>query len=117
MQRSFLAISLALIYLALSFNAYACLLPLYGVAEAANDSDCAMPTTPPVRDGCDAFKAISVQAPPAAQPLPASVSHVFVGDLGSVPVQASLPIRQYDRSGSPPYLQRDLLSLTSILRI
>jgi hypothetical protein len=117
MQRSFLAISLALIYLALSFNAYACLLPLYGVVEGANDSDCAMPETPPVRDGCDAFKTISIQAPPASQPLAASVSHVVVGDLGSVLVQASLPIRQYDRSGSPPYLQRDLLSLTSILRI
>jgi hypothetical protein len=112
-----IAVTLAVVYLLLSFNAYACLIPLYGGVQAATGSDCAMPQEQPVRDACDAFKTIGVQAPSAAQPLPVSVSHVVASDLGSVLAQASLPIRQYDRSGSPSYLQRDLLSLTSILRI
>ena len=117
MKRSHLAISLAVLYLALSFNAYACLLPLYGGVEVAQGSDCAMPNEPPVRDACDAFKAIGVQSLSAAQPLSDCPTQVVVGEQVSVPVYASILSRRYDFSGSPPFLDRDPLSLTSILRI
>ena len=117
MKRSHLAISLAVLYLALSFNAYACLLPLYGGVEAAQGSDCAMPKEPPVRDACDAFKAIGVQSLSAAQPLSDCHAQVVLGEPVAVTVLASVQSRHYDFSGSPPFLDRDPLSLTSILRI
>lgn len=117
MQRSFLAISLATVYFALSFNAYACLLPLYGGVEMTQGSDCAMPKEPPVRDACDSFKAIGVQSLSSAQPLTDCHSQVFVGEPVAVPILASVQSSRYDFSGSPPFLDRDLLALTSILRI
>ena len=117
MKRLHLAISLAVLYLAFSFNAYACLLPLYGGVEVAQGSECAMPKEPPVRDACDAFKAIGVQSLSAAQPLSDCHMQVAVGEPGPAPTLASVPSRVYEFSGSPPFLDRDPLSLTSILRI
>ena len=117
MKRSYLAVSLAIVYLALSFNAYACLLPLYGGMEVAQGSDCAMPKEPPVRDACDAFKTIGVQGLSSAQPLVDCHSQVVVGEQVAVPILASGLSRQYALSASLPFLDRDPLSLTSILRI
>lgn len=117
MKRSFLAISLAAVYFALSFNAYACLLPLYGGVEMTQGSDCTMPKEPPVRDACDAFKAIGVQSLSSVQPLTDCHSQVVVGEQISVSILASVQPSRSDFSGSPPFLDRDLLSLTSILRI
>ena len=65
-----IAATLVAVYFLLAFNAYACFVPLYGDVQAAKGSDCAMPTEPPVRDACDAFKAIGVQSLSSAQPLP-----------------------------------------------
>jgi hypothetical protein len=76
-----------------------------------------MPKEQPVRDACDAFKAIGVQSLSSAQPLPDCHSQVVVGAPVAVPMLASVQSRHYDFSGSPPFLDRDLLSLTSILRI
>jgi hypothetical protein len=117
MKRSFLAISLATVYFALSFNAYACLLPLYGNEVVTKGADCAMPKEPPVRDACDAFKAIGVQSLSSAQPLTDCHLQVVVGEQISVSSLASVQPSRYDFSGSPPFLDRDPLSLTSILRI
>jgi hypothetical protein len=112
-----LAVALAAIYFLLSFNAYACLLPLYSNVQAAQDTDCAMPKEQPVRDACDAFKTIGVQTSSAAQPLPDCHLQVVVGEQVSVPILVSALPQQYDFSGSPPFLDRDPLSLISILRI
>ena len=117
MKRSYLAILLAIFYFALSFNAYACLLPLYGGVEVAQGSECAIPKEPPVRDACDAFKTIGVQVLSSVQPLPDFHFQGAADELVSVPILASVLSRHYDRSGQPPFLERDLLSLTSILRI
>ena len=112
-----IGISLAVVYFLLSFNAYACFVPLYGEVQTAKGSDCAMPKEPPVRDACDAFKAIGVQNLSSAQPLSDCHSQVIVGEPIAVPILASVQSRHYDLSGGPPFLDRDLLSLTSILRI
>jgi hypothetical protein len=112
-----MAVALAAIYFLLSFNAYACLLPLYGAVEVSQGSDCAMPKEPPVRDACDTFKAIGVQNLSSAQPLSDFHSQVVVGEQVSVSLLTSVQARYYDFSGSPPFLDRDPLSLTSILRI
>ena len=117
MKRSHLAISLAIFYFALSFNAYACLLPLYGGVEVAQVSDCAMPKEPPVRDACDAFKTIGVQTLSSVQPLSDYHFQGVTGEPGLVPILASGLSRQYALSASLPFLDRDPLSLTSILRI
>lgn len=113
----FIAAASAVLYFLLSLNAYACLVPLYGGAQAASGSDCAMPKKPPVRDACDAFKAIGIQSLSSAQPLPDCHSQVVVGEPASVSIPALVQSRHYDFSGSPPFLDRDPLSLTSILRI
>ena len=117
MRHSHLAISLAIFYFALSFNAYACLLPLSGGVEMAQSSECAMPKEPPVRDACDVFKTIGVQTLSSVQPLPDCHVQGVVGEPGLVPILASVLSRQYALSASPPFLDRDPLSLISILRI
>ncbi len=112
-----IAATLAVVYLLLSFNAYACLLPLSSNVQTTKGSDCAMPKEQPVRDACDAFKAIGVQTPSFAQPLPDCHLQVVGGEQVSVSILASVQSCHYDFSGSPPFLDRDPLSLTSILRL
>ena len=116
-RAQFMAVALAAVYFLLAFNAYACLIPLYGGMEVAKGSDCAMPKEQPVRDACDAFKAIGVQSLSSAQPLSDCHSQVVVGEQVSVSNLASVQSSRYDFSDSPPFLDRDPLSLTSILRI
>ena len=108
---------LAAIYFLLAFNAFACMVPLYGGIQTVQGSDCSMPQEQPARQHCDAFKTLGVQTVSAAQPLPDSLSQEVAGGLVAVPVLASALSRHYDLSGSPPFAERDPLSLTSILRI
>jgi hypothetical protein len=58
--RLFLIISLILLFAGLSFNAYACLMPLFGTTTASMGNGCATPEEPPVREFCDAFKLLTV---------------------------------------------------------
>lgn len=60
--RVFLAGTLVLLFLGLSFNAYACLVPLYGAATATMGSDCSSPEEQSARQFCDAFKTLGVQS-------------------------------------------------------
>ena len=60
--RSVLACTLVVLFLALSFNAYACLLPVNGVTPAAMANGCATPDEQPVSQYCDAFKTLGVQS-------------------------------------------------------
>jgi hypothetical protein len=50
------------LFFALSFNAYACLLPVNGVTVAAMDNACSTPDEQPVYQYCDAFKTLGVQS-------------------------------------------------------
>lgn len=59
--RSVLAGSIVVLFLALSFNAYACVLPLFGVPKAAMGSGCADPQDQPVRQFCDTFTTLGLQ--------------------------------------------------------
>jgi hypothetical protein len=113
----FIALSLAVGYFLLAFNAYACMIPLYGGIQTVQGSDCAMPKEQPIRDACDAFKAIGVQSLSSAQPLTDCHSQVVVGEQVSVSILDSVLSHHYALSGSAPFLGRDPLSLTSILRI
>ena len=59
---SILACTLVVLFFALSFNAYACLLPVNGVPAPAMASGCAAPDEQPVYQFCDAFKTLGVQS-------------------------------------------------------
>ncbi|RPH79319.1 MAG: hypothetical protein EHM80_08155 [Nitrospiraceae bacterium] len=59
---SVLACTLVVLFFALSFNAYACLLPVTGVTPAAMSNGCGTPDEEPVSQYCDAFKTLGVQS-------------------------------------------------------
>ena len=53
---------LFVLFIALSFNAYACLLPVNGVTAAAMGNGCATPDEQSVNQYCAAFKTLDVQS-------------------------------------------------------
>jgi hypothetical protein len=50
------------LFFALSFNAYACFLPVNGVPAAGMGNGCSTPDEQPVYQFCDAFKTLGVQS-------------------------------------------------------
>jgi hypothetical protein len=50
------------LFFALSFNAYACLLPVNGAPAAEMGNGCSTPDEQPVFQYCDAFKTLGVQS-------------------------------------------------------
>jgi len=114
---SILACTLVVLFFALSFNAYACLLPVNGVTPAAMANGCATPDEQPVSQYCDAFKTLSVQSADKLQ---------LTGDFQTICSEdtASLALRIIHTSPSscssdhptigPP---QDLLLKISVLRI
>lgn len=111
-----IACTLAAVYFLLSFNAYACLIPLYGGVQVAKGSDCAMPDEQPARQQCDAFKALCVQtAPSALQPVDFLAHAVAVEPLG---FQLFLsPQHLSPKLWNKPPPTEDILALTSVLRL
>ena len=59
---SVLACTLVVLFFALSFNAYACLLPVNGVTAAGMGNGCSTPDEQPVSQFCDAFTTLGVQS-------------------------------------------------------
>ena len=59
---SVLAGILVVLFFALSFNAYACFLPVNGVTVGAMGNGCSTPDEQPVSQFCDAFKTLGVQS-------------------------------------------------------
>ena len=59
---SVLACTLVVLFFALSFNAYACLLPVNGVTAGAMGNGCSTPDEQPVYQFCDTFKTLGVQS-------------------------------------------------------
>ena len=61
-SRSVLACTLVVLFFVLSFNAYACLLPVNDVTAAAMGNGCSTPDEQPVNQYCAAFKTLDVQS-------------------------------------------------------
>ena len=59
---SILACALVVFFFALSFNAYACLLPVNGATATAMGNGCSTPEEQPIYQFCDAFKTLGVQS-------------------------------------------------------
>lgn len=115
--RSFLAISLVVLFFAFSFNAYACLLPVNGITAVAMGNGCSTPDEPPVDQFCDAFKTLGVQS--ADNPYLTKDCHAICSEdtasLALLVILTSHSSRLYDHPpASPP---RDLLLKISVLRI
>ena len=114
---SILAYTLVVLFFALSFNAYACLLPVNGVASAPMEKGCATPDEQPVSQYCDVFKTLSVQTAgklslngdyqALCQQDTASLTHLVI-----LPSHSSR-LSDHPIVGSP----QDLLLKISVLRI
>jgi hypothetical protein len=59
---SVLACTLVVLFFALSFNAYACLLPVNGVTVTQMETGCSAPDEQPVSQFCETFKTLGVQS-------------------------------------------------------
>ena len=114
---SILSCTLVVLLLALSFNAYACLLPVSGITEAAMSKGCSTPEEPPVYQFCDTFKTLGVQSADKHQ-LNSDCQTICPVDTASL---ALLVVLSSDNSRlsdhptvGPP---QDLLLKISVLRI
>lgn len=108
--------TLILLFLGLSFNAYACLVPLYGAANATMGSDCSSPEEQSARQFCDAFKTLGVQASPELHPV-LDYQTLCPEDTTSLSLLFSLTAqgRAHDHpADSPP---QDVLLKTAVLRL
>jgi hypothetical protein len=116
-SRLVLAGTLVVLFFVLSFNAYACLLPVNSVAPAAMATGCATPEEQPVSQYCDAFKTLGVQAADKL-PLDSNSQAICSEDTASLAllvILTSYNSRSSDRpTVSPP---QDLLLKISVLRI
>jgi hypothetical protein len=115
---SVLACTLVVLFFALSFNAYACLLPVNGVTPVQMDSGCSTPDEQPVSQYyCDAFKTLSVQSADKLQ-LNSDFQTICSQDtatLARLIIHASTSSRLSDQPTVAPL--RDLLLKISVLRI
>lgn len=115
--RVFLAGTLVLLFLGLSFNAYACLVPLFGSTASAMHQGCSAPEQQPLRQFCDAFKTLGVQAGAEHQPA-IDCQTLCPEDTASLSFLFSLTNeggRGYDHPAYGP--PQDLLLKTSVLRL
>ena len=115
--RSVLAGTLVVLFLALSFNAYACLLPVNGVTAGAMGDGCSTPDEQPTSQFCDAFKTLGVQAADKL-PLNSDCQALCPEDTASLALLVILTSYNSRLSDhpvvSPP---QDLLLKISVLRI
>lgn len=114
---NFLPVLLIGLFLAFSFNAYACVVPVFTKMPVTSGSDCNKPGKEPVTQFCDGFKTLAVQSgADASSAHPSNV--VLTGNLFAVysnPVITSqflFTARSADLS--PP---RDIHVLNSVFRI
>ena len=115
--RAFVAVALLLLFFGFSFNAYACLIPLYGGASTGKGSDCSAPDEQSARQFCDAFKTLAVHTPPDLEP--ASDSPAFCPQhAASLSQLLNLPTRSMvssDHGGDRA--PQDLRVKSSVLRL
>ncbi len=114
---SVLACTLVVLFFALSFNAYACLLPLNGATPAQMDTGCSTPDEQPVSQFCDAFKTLRVQSADTFQ-LNSDYQPICSQDTASLALRVILTsysnrVSEHPTDSSP----QDLLLKISVLRI
>jgi hypothetical protein len=114
---SVLACTLVVIFFALSFNAYACLLPVNGVTPAPMANGCATPVEQSASQYCDAFKTLGLQAADKLS-FNSDCQALCPEDTASLALLANLTSHNSRLSDHPTVgLPRDLLLKISVLRI
>jgi hypothetical protein len=115
--RRFLTIVLVLAFFALSFNAYACVVPLFETTASGMANGCSEHNEQPVRQFCDAFTTLSIESAGDFQQS-FDYQSICAEDTASISCLrnfTSLVSRPYDHPAkSPP---QDLLLKISVLRI
>ena len=116
-SRWMLACTLVVLFFALSFNAYACLLPVNGVTAAAMGNGCSTPDEQPVNQYCDVFKTLDVQSADKLH-LNSDYQTICSQDTATVALRVihssqSSRLSDHPTVGSP----QDLLLKISVLRI
>ena len=106
-----------MLFFALSFNAYACLLPVNGVTANAMGNDCSTPDEQPVSQFCDTYKTLGVQSADKL-PLNSDYQALCPEDTASLALLAILLspgsyLSDHPTIGPP----QDLLLKISVLRI
>jgi hypothetical protein len=112
-----LALFLIGLFLAFSFNAYACVVPVYPDVSPTQGRDCTMPGEEPVSQFCDGFKTLAVQsgADISSSNLSNLVLAVNLYSVFSNPVATSpFLLTPPSQDPSPP---RDIQVLISVFRI
>ena len=114
---SVLACTLVVLFFSLSFNAYACLLPVNVVTVGAMDNTCSTPDEQPVSQYCDAFKTLGVQSADKL-PLNSDCQTLCPEDTASLALlgihtSPSSCLSDHSTVGPP----QDLLLKISVLRI
>jgi len=113
---SVLACTLVVLFFALSFNAYACLLPVNAVTPAAMANGCAVPDEQPVSQYCDAFKTLGAQSADKLQNSDAqTICSQDTATLALLVLNTSSGTRLSDHPIVGPL--QDLLLKISVLRI
>ena len=116
-SRSVLACALVVLFFALSFNAYACLLPVNGIATAPMSNGCSTPDEQPVSQYCDTFKTLGVQSADKL-PVTSDCQALCPEDTASLALLVNITSpssRLFDHPAvSPP---QDLLLKISVLRL
>ena len=108
---------LFVLFIALSFNAYACLLPVNGVTAAAMGNGCSTPDEQPVNQYCAAFKTLDVQSPDTRH-LNSDSQTIFSEDTASLALLVIHPSPSSRWSDHPTVgPPQDLLLKISVLRI
>ena len=112
-----LAVFLIFLFFALSFNAYACLLPVNGVTEAAMENGCSTPDEQPVSQLCNTFKTLGVQSADTL-PLNSDYQTICPEDTASLALLVTLTSHSSRLSDHPIVgPPQDLLLKISLLRI
>ena len=115
--RSFLAGSLVVLFFTLSFNAYACLLPVNGVMTTPMGNGCSTPAEQPVYQFCDAFKTLGIQSADKLY-LDSDCQTICSEDPSSLALLVILSSHTSRLSDHPTVgPPRDLLLKISVLRI
>ena len=116
-SRSVLACTLVVLFFALSFNAYACLLPVNGATAAAMGNGCSTPDEQPVYQFCDAFKTLGVQSADKLH-LSSDCQTICSEDTASLALLVILTSHSSRLSDHPTVgPPQDLLLKISVLRI
>ena len=112
-----LALFLIGLFLAFSFNAYACVVPVYTDIPVTQESDCTMPGEEPVTQFCDGFKSLAIQAG-LDTPSTGQAHAPFIGEMALLfPDLVPSNTFVFPPDSGQLIIQKDILLLISVFRI